>query len=201
MSAMSDNFTYLVDPVVSLAEAPAEAQRMIAWLQARGIVGAATRVGDLYRDWGTTWGLKESDLTAIDRTGYPPGPLYANACDARANLPPSIPNWLEVDVERRIFDAGGNGLEIFCPACNAEQTALGAAWGDAFSDWFEGDDAAPLVCGACGHRKPVTQWRYDPPWAFGHLGFNFQNWLLSDAFIAEFTAAYGRPLTVVHQHI
>ncbi|KVV60676.1 hypothetical protein WK86_33110 [Burkholderia cepacia] len=201
MSAMSDNFTYLVDPVVSLAEAPAAAQRMIAWLQARGIVGAATRVGDLYRDWSTTWGLKESDLTAIDRTGYPPGPLYANACDARANLPPSIPNWLEVDVERRIFDAGGNGLEIFCPACNAEQTALGAAWGDAFSDWFEGDDAAPLVCGACGHRQPVTQWRYDPPWAFGHLGFNFQNWLLSDAFIAEFTAAYGQPLTVVHQHI
>ncbi|MDF3082527.1 hypothetical protein [Burkholderia sola] len=198
---MSDNFTYLVDPAVSLAAAPAEAQRMIAWLQARGIVGAATRVGDLYRDWCRTYGLNEAGLTESDETGYPLGPRYTSACDARARIPPSIPNWLTVIVGRRVFDAGGNGLEIFCPACDAEQTAFGHAWSDAFTHWFHGDDDAPLVCGACGHRQPVTQWRYDPPWAFGHLGFRFGNWLLSDAFITEFGAAYGRPLTVVHQHI
>ncbi|VWC48325.1 hypothetical protein BLA6993_07649 [Burkholderia lata] len=198
---MSDNFTYLVDPLVSLAEAPAAAQRMIAWLQAHEIVGAATRVGDLYRDWCRTYGLNGTGLTERNETGYPPGPRYTRACDARAALPPPVPNWLTVIVERRIFDAGGNGLEVFCPSCEAEQTAFGPAWSDAFTRWFHGDDDAPLVCAACGHRQPVTRWRYDPPWAFGHLGFCFKNWLLSDAFIAEFGAAYGRPLSVVHQHI
>ncbi|MDR6499146.1 hypothetical protein J2785_002299 [Burkholderia ambifaria] len=198
---MSYDFTYLVDPAISLTAAPAEAQRMIAWLQAREIVGAATRVCDLDRDWCRTYGLEESGFTESDETGYPLGPRYASACDAKANLPPSIPNWLTVVVERRVFDAGGNGLEIFCPACDAEQTALGQAWSDAFSHWYHGDDDAPLACGACGHRQPVTQWRFDPTWAFGNLGFCFQNWLLSDAFIAEFGAVYGRPLTVVYQHI
>lgn len=201
MRAVSDNFTYLVDPVVSLAEAPAEAQRMIAWLQARGIVGAATRVGDLYRDDFRTYGMEAGDLAEIDDVGYPLGPHYASACDANAHLPPSIPNWLEIVVERRVFDAGGGGLEVFCPACDAEQTSLGNAWGIAISNWFDGDDDAPLTCGVCGHRQPMTRWRYEPRWAFGNLGFCFQNWLLSDAFIAEFGAAYGRPLTVVHQHI
>ncbi|WP_431820597.1 hypothetical protein [Burkholderia sp. F1] len=196
---MSDNHTYLVDPAISLDAAPSEAQRMIAWLQARGIVGAATRVGDLYRNWCNE--LEEGELTKIEDIGYPFGPHYASACDARARLPPPIPNWLEVIVARRVFDAGGNGIEIFCPACNEEQTALGDAWSDAFSRWFKGDDDAPLVCGACGHQQPVTQWRYDPPWAFGNLGFCFRNWLLSDAFIAEFSAALGRPLTIVYQHI
>ncbi|KVN37097.1 hypothetical protein WT11_08280 [Burkholderia stagnalis] len=199
------NFTYLVDPAISLDAAPAEAQRMIAWLQARGIVGDATRVGDLSREWCRSHGLEEDDLTAKltgkDAIGYPLGPHYANASDADAHRPPSIPNWLEVVVERRVFDAGGGGLEVFCPACDAEQTALSNTWSIAISNWFDGDDSAPLTCGMCGHLQPMTQWRYEPPWAFGNLGFNFQNWQLSDTFIAEFGAAYGRPLTVVYQHI
>lgn len=198
---MSDNFTYLVDPAIALTDAPAEAQRMIAWLQARKIVGAATRVGDLYRDWGRTHGFDAGELAEDDGLAYPFGSGYASACDARARVPPPVPNWLTLIVERRVFDAGGNGLEIFCPACHAEQTALGPAWGDAFTRWFHGDDDAPLQCGACGHRQAVTQWRYDPPWAFGHLGFCFHNWLLSETFIDEFGTAYGRPLTVVYQHI
>lgn len=194
---MSDNFTYLVDPLVSLAEAPAEAQRMIAWLQARGIVGAATRVGELNRADGFT----DPRLTERDETGYPRGARYAHACRPGAHLPPAVPNWVEVDVQRQIFHTGENGLEIFCSVCEAEQTSLGDAWSDAFSAWYDGDDDARLVCGACGHRQRVTQWRYAPQWGFGNLGFNFQNWELSDAFVDEFIAAYGRPLTIVHTRI
>ena len=194
---MGSHFTYLVDPTISLAEAPAEAQRMITWLQARGIVGAATRVGDLNRADGFT----HPSLSECDGTGYPLGTHYARACRPDVYVPPPIPNWVEVVVRRKVFDAGGNGLEIYCPACNAEQTCLGDAWSDAFSTWHRGDDNAQLACGACGHRQRITEWRYEPQWSFGNLGFNFQNWELSDTFVDEFTAAYGRPLTIVYAKI
>ncbi|MFP6562512.1 hypothetical protein WJ542_30050 [Paraburkholderia sp. B3] len=96
---MSDNHIYFVDPAISLNAAPGEAQRMTTWLQARGIIGPATRIGDLYVQWMLARGLKEDgELTEINEIGFPPGTNYSSACDAGAHLPPAIPNWLKINL-------------------------------------------------------------------------------------------------------
>ncbi len=123
---MSEHSVTIVDVDVSLADAPAVAERMLAWLQSEGIVSEGVREGDLYRDWLLSIGSDvtrkaASELAGEDRIVYRPGPNVLSACDLAARLDVQR-NWLEVDVARQVFHAGEHGIGIQCASCGADQT-------------------------------------------------------------------------------
>ncbi len=201
---MSEHSVTIVDVDVSLADAPAVAERMLAWLQSEGIVGEGAREGDLYRDWLLSIGSDvtrkaASELAGEDRIVYRPGPNVLSACDLAARLDVQR-NWLEVDVERQVFHAGEHGIGVQCASCGADQTERSQIWGNAIDDWYRGGDGA-FRCDACNTLAPLRDWTFDPVWAFGHLGFRFREWILKPDFIAEFQRRLGHEIRVVYTHL
>ncbi len=195
---MSEHSVTIVDVETALCDAPALAQRMLAWLQAEGIVGEGIREGDIHRQWlQSIGGDTASRRVEEDRTVYRPGPNVHKASSPKARLDGLLVNWLEIDIERQIFDAGEYGLGVFCPSCSSNQREHYEAWGNAMSEWLKGSTGA-FDCADCGAEAPLQQWRFDPVWAFGNLGFRFCNWVLEEEFIADFTNRLGTAHKVVH---
>lgn len=197
---MSDHVVTLVDIDVDPAGAPAQAARMLAWLQGAGIVGEGVRVGDIYARWLASIGApRDPDLVGDDALAYRPGPAFRIACadDMPLEL---LNNWLRIDIGRRVYTAGENGLGIFCPSCGVEQTKLGQAWSQTIGAWAAGMPDH-LACGACDFGGSLRQWTFDPPWGFGELGFSFNNWTLEPAFVEAFAQRLGNGMTVVHAHL
>ena len=50
-------------------------------------------------------------------------------------------NGAEIAVGRRVFDAGGNGIELRCDACGVPFEP-DDSWSDAAGAWFNGDNLA-----------------------------------------------------------
>jgi hypothetical protein len=197
---LSEHTVTLVDVDVSLANAPAFAARMLAWLQSEGIVGEGARAGDIYHDWLASFGGDlSSPLVRDDRVVHRPGPQVRRACDAAASLD-VLKNWLGVDIERQVFTGGEHGIGIRCPACDADQTEVGGVWGPAIEDWYQGGDGA-FRCDACGTTAPLRDWTFDPVWGFGNLGFRFCDWILKPDFIAAFEQKLGHRMKIVHAHL
>jgi hypothetical protein len=201
---MSEHSVTIVDIDVSLADAPAAAARMLAWLQSEGIVSEGMREGDIYRDWLLSVGSDitskpGSNLVSEGRIVYRPGAKVHKACDPAAHLGLER-NWLEVDVERQVFHAGENGIGVQCASCGADQTQRGKIWGNAIGDWHKGTDGA-FRCDACNVLTPLRDWTFDPVWAFGNLGFRFCEWILKPDFIAEFQQRLGHEIRVVYTHL
>lgn len=195
---MSEHDVTLVDMDVSLHDAPAQAKQIIDWLQSDGIIGDGIGAGELHRRWlDSIGGGDVPGLTGDPRLVYPPGPAVHLA--ASEGLSGLFRNWLEVDIGRQVFDAGEHGIGVFCPACDADQTGNSDAWGNAIDDWYQGGDGM-LGCSACGATAPLRQWRFDPVWGFGNLGFRFCGWALRPDFIARMQAATGHEIRVVHTH-
>ncbi len=197
---MSEHSVTIVDVDVSLPDAPAVAERMLAWLQNEGIISEGVREGDLYRDWlRSIGGDLTSSLLSRDRIVYRPGPGARKACDTsvRCDL---LKNWLEIDIERQVFHAGEHGVGVRCASCDADQTERGETWGHAIDDWYNGGDGA-FCCDACNTLAPLRDWTFDPVWAFGHLGFRFCDWILKPDFLAEFQRRLGHEIRVVYAHL
>jgi hypothetical protein len=199
---MSEHYVTIVDIETSLDNARAQAQHLLAWLQAEGIISEGIREGEIYRKWLLSIGATDSAPSKIveqKKIVYPPGPNVSKACSPEANLATTVTNWLEIDIKRQVFDAGENGLGIFCPACGSDQREHYEAWGNAMSEWLEGSSGA-FDCADCSSVAPLQQWRFDPVWAFGNLGFRFYNWVLEPDFVAEFAKRLGTAHKVVHTH-
>ncbi|WP_114945918.1 hypothetical protein [Microvirga calopogonii] len=188
---MGDFNTILVDSQVSLDDAPHEAARMISWLQRGGIIGPA-KVEEGYRRG------PDGSYAKVDVNVYRPGAKFREASEGDGPLKLSY-NYLEVTTERTIFTAGDNGIGIYCTQCDAEQTRLGDEWNNAFQTWFDGHPE-PLTCIQCAQTAHLSEWRFDPVFGFGNLGFRFNNWSLLSSFLQAFERELGRPLTIVHQH-
>lgn len=197
---MSEHSFTIVDIEVTLTDAPAVAARMLAWLQSEGIVGDGIRAGDIYRDWLQSFGGDlTSPLVSQNRIVYRPGPEVRKACDLQVRLE-LLKNWLEIDVEHRVFHTGEHSIGVRCPSCGADQTERRDAWGNAITDWYMGGDGA-FCCLACNTQAPLADWTFDPVWAFGNLGFRFCEWILKPDFIAEFQQRLGHETRVVYTHL
>ncbi len=110
-------------------------------------------------------------------------------------------NGVEIAVGRRVFDAGGNGIELRCDACGVPFEP-DDSWSDAAGAWFNGDNLASLPCPSCGRQALLTEWRGRWPWGFGNLGLQFWNWPpLSDSFVHALTRKLGHRTIIVWQHI
>jgi hypothetical protein len=150
---MSQHYVTIVDIDTSLEASPAQTRRMLAWLQAEGIVGDGVRAGDIYRQWLLSFGGDTaSELVNDDRIVYRPGPHVHKACSPESHLD-SLESWLEVDIKRQVFDAGEYGLGVLCPSCGSDQTEHSQGLGSAIENWFV-SGSGQANCEACGapHR-------------------------------------------------
>jgi hypothetical protein len=151
---------------------------------------------------------------------YPPGP---NVDEALATwspsktrgsfgqpLPPAqileeLLHWSDNGVEeivgRTVFHNYGAGLNaVRCPGCLANQVK--GTWSDCINDWFRGDDFATVPCQNCQESSPLTEWLFDPPWLFGHLGFEFWEWPpMKRRFIDAISRILGHKVRMVAGHI
>jgi hypothetical protein len=184
---MGDTFRTIVDREATLAEAPTLADHVSSWLIEEGIIAS-----------------KRTDCVLGSREGYPPGPRFPYALDklrdplgifAKGTRTLST-NGLEIVIGRTVFDSGQGG-QILCPSCG-EESASWEGWQDAIAQWSDSSGPALLRCALCGRAAPVTEWNYDPPWAFGNLGFTFWNWpSLEAGFVAEVSRILGHRTVVI----
>jgi hypothetical protein len=193
---MGDSFRTIVHPVASLADAPALADKVIAHLIKRKIVGPV-----------------RTDCVLGKAGGYPPGD---NVGEALATWSPSagsgVPLSLETIVRdlrrsscngvrevvgRTVFHNFGAGLDVVrCPICVGNE--VDAHWSDAVGRWYDGDDHAAFKCSDCNEDSPITQWTFDPPWAFGNLGFEFWNWPpVKKEFIDQVSEILGHKVVLI----
>ncbi len=187
---MGGRFTQLVDSQINLREAAGEGTRMVAWLQARGIIGSGQSQADFCQE---NFGYVPS--FDADNMVYPPGLNFLDAYEE--SYPGDKPDgdWLEVIIQRRAYLPGGS-FDVLCPQCGRDQVKLGDAWLETIDAWFHGWPKN-LICAACGHEAPLSDWRFDPPWGFGNLGFSFESWSIRPEFLEAFEKELGRPLSVV----
>jgi hypothetical protein len=161
---MGEYFQTIVDLQATDEQAEALGALVLAWLVDGGIVEATCR--DESRGGG-----------------HAPGPRYAAAVvEPDEGLHRLNNNGLHVVTGRTVFFSMGVDA-IACPWCT---TAV--AWerlSDAVDEWYAGA-AGTRRCGGCGRVMGLNDWRWQPPWGFGYLGFEFWNWPpLAKGFLAE----------------
>ena len=193
---MGDTYEALVDADATAEEATQLAVRVVEMLQRRGII-AGERT--------------DCVLGGADGTGYPPGPHYEDAvephvhndsCRGRPHLDVRQlwTNGLAVDVGKRVFYSMTGETAVVCSACQtrSEMEPFPDALHEAINEWYAGTGPGQFACPHCGARAPITVWTWDPPWAFGYLGFTFWNWPpLSVTFIQDVSAVLGHRTVVV----
>lgn len=178
---MGECFQSLVAPDIAAGRAKAAADRMLAWLVAEEIVLAETR-----------------DCVLAPDPGHPPGRQYMKAIgEADTHLLGLRSNGLEVIVKRNVFFGGPGKLELICSACDSRFEAPDR-WAEAVGEWSKQIGPGQLACPVCGQSRSVADWRHDPPWGFGELGFTFWNWpQFTRRFIKTFQTKLGSRIVLV----
>lgn len=182
---MSDNAQTVVDIDVSAEQAPELASIVRVWLVEQQIIE------------------QEQSDSVLGGTGHRPGINYRTAIQADKDYDflGLWRNGVEIAVGRRVFDAGGNGIELRCDACGVSFEPDGS-WSDAVGAWFDGDDRASFPCPSCNRQALLTEWRGPWPWGFGHLGVVFWNWPpLSESFRQAITRKLGHRTVFVRCHL
>ncbi len=131
----------------------------------------------------------------------PPGPK-AHAWSVHVS--PEMPGCgLEVVTERKVFHTGDNVVQALrCPQCAKRHLAMDLPWQDAVHDWHFGRSTDRLQCPACGAAEPISCWRFlEFDWAFGCLGFGFNNWAISMRLAEAIAAVLGHRCRTVHEHL
>lgn len=186
---MSDNSQTLVAIGLSMRSAKAKVAPLRKHLVEAGIVNAKADCPTLSGD-----------------LGHAPGP---NVKAALAPCKPAVlkaflttgPIGVQFINERRVFDTGGNGVELACSKCERKLIDPDE-YMDAVGAWAEGDDDAAFACPRCGFKQPVTLWTGPFAFGLGCLGVEFSNWpILSAEFVASLAERLGTHTTLVRQHI
>jgi predicted RNA-binding Zn-ribbon protein involved in translation (DUF1610 family) len=179
---VSDQTQVVVDVDARPEEAERLAEPMRAWLVAEGVVAPGPARGGGRDAPGPRW-------TRATGPGADPGFLGVD------------PNGVEVVAERRVWDAGENGIALRCASCG-EAFEPGEEWSVAVGAWAEGDGAAAFGCPRCGASASLQDWRGDWPWGFGALGIQFWNWPpLSQEFVTALAARLGHRVVVVRSRL
>lgn len=174
---MGDYFDIIVDEEATEEEAPALGTSVVEWLISEGIIS-----GEM------TDNVLGSDL------GYPPGPNSDKAGGEK--VPDYRTNGMELITGRTVFHSVDREINLICSECGTCFQPPDE-WGDAIGEWYDRTGSGLLACVHCGRKKPITEWRHEPPWAFGNLGFKFWNWpALTESFIQQVSQRLGHK--VVH---
>jgi hypothetical protein len=176
---MGDYFDIIVDEEATEDEAPVLAASVVEWLISEGIIGSEM-----------TDNVLGSDL------GYPPGPNNEKAGGDK--VPHLWTNGMHVITGRTVFHPMQGEVSLICSECG-ERLQWSDEWSDAVGEWYDRKGQGLLACVRCGHTKPITEWRHDPPWAFGNLGFQFWNWPpLTESFIELVSQRLGHKVVHVY---
>ena len=179
---MGDRYQKIAAPQVAADAAGPTAQRVVAWLVDRRIIGRETTACVL--------GAPE---------GYPPGAGVAAAVDGAAtdNWRTLLTNGVEVITEWTVFWNLEPATESRCPACGRDngpdffETTVFAG----LAAWHRGDGDLTIRCGLCGASSPLRRWHFDPVWAFADFGLTFWNWpRLTDRFLEDLSAVIRAPV-------
>jgi hypothetical protein len=214
---LSDHAQIVVDTEVSAEQAPELANIVRAWLVREQII-RQEESDSVLGDTGHRPGINCQAAIRIDPDGKARlqrllgaamvSPAWSAALEEAIGGPAYQESFLglstngvEFAVGRRVFDAGGNGIELQCDACGVsfEPDDL---WSDAVGAWFSGDDLVSFPCPSCGQQALLTEWRGPWPWGFGNLGIAFWNWPpLSDDFIHAIARKLGHRTVLVRRHL
>jgi len=193
---MGDTFRIIVDSTASPQEAPVLAKEVMDYMIGRRIIQAERGEGVLGKDGGYRPGENvEEALASWTPHHSPGGPLAIDKI--ASDLRRWATNGVEETIGRTVFHNFGAGLDVVrCPVCQANNVE--SDWGDAVGRWYRGDDLAPFQCRSCNESSPLTDWTFDPPWAFGHLGFEFWNWPpMKRSFIDKIAGILGHKVVLV----
>lgn len=108
---------------------------------------------------------------------------------------------LVIATGRTVFPSMTGDWWVTCPRCgwatDPEQTVLDDVEGpwevlmETIGEWHSGGSGV-LDCPRCRGGVELNDWHWDPPWAFGCLGFTFWNWPdFSPEFLRKFSAKLG----------
>jgi hypothetical protein len=179
---MGDNFISVVPLKIAKPETQSLAERVINWLKQKQIIQK-----------------EKTDCVLGDNMGYAPGENFKTAIDGDdCGVPEFKTNGLEIVTQREVFHNGQNGIDsVTCPNCNFN--IMDSDWGELVSEWFNDTGRDKITCTTCNNIYSIVDYKFDPPWAFGDVGFTFWNWpSLTDDFIEEFKTVIGKPVTVVY---
>ncbi|HSP56280.1 MAG TPA: hypothetical protein VLS25_11910, partial [Dehalococcoidia bacterium] len=114
-------------------------------------------------------------------TRHPPARRYLRPPDEQLSVTDTC---VSISTKRQVhYSIGG---DAWCTRCEWPFQGYGGIfrctdaegserWLDAVTGWYEGG-AGRLECPGCGKMQTIFDVAYDPPWAFGHLAFEFWNW-------------------------
>jgi hypothetical protein len=175
---VSDWFETIADVEATAEEADRLATNVLDWLVERKIV------------------LCETPDCVPGGVGYAPGPNYTAAVtEPYAQLHRLQVNGLNVVTGQTVFFSMGVD-RIACPHCAAllvshDDEDSWHRFSTSIDDWYA-DGSGIRTCEHCGETVGLNDWEWCPPWAFGHLGFEFWNWpMLAPTFVAEVSKLLG----------
>ena len=179
---MSDNFISLVPRNVSKSEVSVIADKVIKWLCRQNII----------TDIRTDCVLGSDD-------GYPPGANFESVTDGNEDGLLSLQtNGLALLTEKQVFDNGSHGVEaVSCPNCG--HNIIDMNWGDLINEWQNETGEDKIICQNCQSTNSIVDYKFDPAWAFGYLGFTFWNWPpFKESFIRDFETLTGKSMVIVY---
>jgi hypothetical protein len=182
---MSDSIDWVVDMEVEPEGSAAQAKKVLDFLLAERIILPTSR----------------ESMWSRSRPLFNPGPA---ADKWSIQIYHGVDQCgLEVLQERRVFDAGDNGLDGFrCPSCGSEHSVDDVPWSDAVGAWLEAEPNDQMGCPACGATPSIIDWTFlQCEWGFGNLGFGFNNWRITDRLASVIGEVLGHRFRLVHEHI
>jgi hypothetical protein len=180
---MSDWYQTAADLDAEIQSAKATAARLRDWMISQEVIVPSPTKCVLGRD-----------------LGYAPGRNYTFAVQEPY---PSIfeqqTNGVSFIAEHSVFySAGLADVTLVCSVCGKRFKA-NDAWSAALDDWYKAGGRGDLPCEHCGAIVPITEWRHDPPWAFGNVGIEFWNWpTLRDDFLKRIGELVGHRFRLVY---
>ncbi len=146
-----------------------------------------------------------TDIFPVESPSYPkhllaPGPTAKDW--SSFNNEHSVFSGLEIVIGKRVFDPGGSCFRdaIECSSCNTHFDSNRLDWMAAIDRWWAKNDGA-LTCPACKTTKDIGQWRFpDSSWAFGYLGFGFNEWYVDERIMKEISNVLRHQCVFVWNH-
>ncbi|CAM4320316.1 hypothetical protein ZONE111904_13915 [Zobellia nedashkovskayae] len=181
LKKVSDHHTSIVSEKTNPADSKELAEKVINFLTEKKII------------------KKELSDCVLGSNGHKPAENFASILEKQnEGFLDLRTNGVEVIIERKVFENGVNGLEkVNCPKCGQNQ--IEEDWGTALANWYEKFDSDLIKCSNCLSESSITEFNFEPNWAFGDFGLIFWNWgIFKSEFFTELEKLIGTELKIVY---
>ena len=116
---------------------------------------------------------EQTDCVLGQEKGYPPAVNSKKVVEDSEHIFSYMTNGLAIEMGKQVFYSDGPD-ELRCPNCNHD--IIDVEWGEALSEWVNETGKDKVTCTKCEQANSISKCIFDPPWAFGEIGFIFWNW-------------------------